>query len=1425
MWSTGESTSSITVTAAGTYFVTQTVGGCTSAQGSGTAAPKATPATPVITVVNNCGSVTLSIPAGGTILWSDGESTPSITVTTPGAYSFSVTRTVDGCTSSPGSASGTVNTSPTTFTVTGGGSYCSGTGLTITLSGSESGVNYQLKIGSTNTGSPVAGTGSALNFTNQTALGTYTIVATNTTSSCTSTMTGSAVITAGTLPTVFNVTGGGQYCSGGAGLPVGLSGSQSGVNYQLKRGSTVVTTVAGTGSSIAFGNQTTAGTYTVIATNASSGCTSTMSSSAIITVNALPTTFNVTGGGGYCSGTGLTITLSGSQSGVNYQLKIGSTNTGSPVAGTGSALNFTNKTALGTYTIVAINTTSSCTSTMTGSAVITAGTLPTVFSVTGGGQYCSGGAGLPVGLAGSQSGVNYQLKRGSTVVATVGGSGSSIAFGNQTTAGTYTVVATNASSGCTSNMSSSAIITVNALPTTFTVTGGGSYCSGTGLTITLSGSQSGVNYQLKIGSTNTGSPVAGTGSALNFTNQTAPGTYTIVATNTTTSCTSTMTGSAVITAGTLPTVFSVTGGGQYCSGGAGLPVGLSGSQSGVNYQLKRGSTVVTTVAGTGSSIAFGNQTTAGTYTVVATNASSGCTNNMSSSAIITVNALPTTFTVTGGGSSCSGSAVAIGLSGSQSGVNYQLKRGTTVVQTVAGTGSSLSFTSQTTAGTYTVVATNATTSCTSTMTGSAVITAGTLPTVFSVTGGGQYCSGGAGLPVGLSGSQSGVNYQLKRGSTVVTTVAGSGSSIAFGNQTTAGTYTVVATNASSGCTNNMSSSAIITVNALPTTFTVTGGGSSCSGSAVAIGLSGSQSGVNYQLKRGTTVVQTVAGTGSSLSFTSQTTAGTYTVVATNATTSCTSTMTGSAVITAGTLPTVFSVTGGGQYCSGGAGLPVGLSGSQSGVNYQLKRGSTVVTTVAGSGSSIAFGNQTTAGTYTVVATNASSGCTNNMSSSAIITVNALPTTFNVTGGGSSCSGSAVAIGLSGSQSGVNYQLKRGTTVVQTVAGTGSPLSFTSQTTAGTYTVVATNATTSCTSTMTGSATIVTGTLPALFTVTGGGVSCNGSGAPVGLSGSASGVNYQLKNGSANVGTPKAGTGAAISFGNQTAAGTYTVVATNTSGCSRSMTGSVTITLGSSPTASITYNASAFCKTGAVAVTRTGQSGGTYSSASGLSINSSTGAVNLATSTPGTYTVTYTFSNGTCSNTATTSFTINALPSASISYGVNELCNTGTKTVTRTGQSGGIYSSTSGLNINSSTGTINLAASTPSSTPYIVTYTFSDNHCSNTTTTSVKVVTCVSRPANPVQSLVETIAPISGNFTVRVMPNPTSNYFTLQLNSQSYEKFKITVTDVIGRIVEQKPDVPANSTLQLGNKYHPGVYIAEILQGKNKVVLRLIKEGN
>jgi len=77
-------------------------------------------------------------------------------------------------------------------------------------------------------------------------------------------------------------------------------------------------------------------------------------------------------------------------------------------------------------------------------------------------------------------------------------------------------------------------------------------------------------------------------------------------------------------------------------------------------------------------------------------------------------------------------------------------------------------------------------------------------------------------------------------------------------------------------------------------------------------------------------------------------------------------------------------------------------------------------------------------------------------------------------------------------------------------------------------------------------------------------------------------------------------------------------------------------------------------------------------------------------------------------------------------------------------------------------------------------------------------------------------------TVKVAPNPTSYYFTLGFQSGSNEKMKLIVTDIVGKIIEQRTDIPANSTIQLGSRYHFGVYIAEIIQGKERVTLRLVK---
>jgi hypothetical protein len=79
----------------------------------------------------------------------------------------------------------------------------------------------------------------------------------------------SGAITVNSYPTAFNMTGGGSYCAGGSGVPVGLSNSESGVSYQLKIDGVNTGSATGDGNPIPFGNQTEAGVYTVLASRGS----------------------------------------------------------------------------------------------------------------------------------------------------------------------------------------------------------------------------------------------------------------------------------------------------------------------------------------------------------------------------------------------------------------------------------------------------------------------------------------------------------------------------------------------------------------------------------------------------------------------------------------------------------------------------------------------------------------------------------------------------------------------------------------------------------------------------------------------------------------------------------------------------------------------------------------------------------------------------------------------------------------------------------------------------------------------------------------------------------------------------------------------------------------------------------------------------
>jgi hypothetical protein len=113
---------------------------------------------------------------------------------------------------------------------------------------------------------------------------------------------------------------------------------------------------------------------------------------------------------------------------------------------------------------------------------------------------------------------------------------------------------------------------------------------------------------------------------------------------------------------------------------------------------------------------------------------------------------------------------------------------------------------------------------------------------------------------------------------------------------------------------------------------------------------------------------------------------------------------------------------------------------------------------------------------------------------------------------------------------------------------------------------------------------------------------------------------------------------------------YTLVSiADANGCSKSASGTAIITVTGTPVADFSYIGSPFCKIGSVLPTfAPGGSAGTFSGTDVVFVSTSTGEINLTSTPAGTYTIKNTIS--TCSPTveATTSITINALPTASIS---------------------------------------------------------------------------------------------------------------------------------------------------------------------------------
>ncbi|MFN3918435.1 MAG: gliding motility-associated C-terminal domain-containing protein [Flavobacteriales bacterium] len=140
------------------------------------------------------------------------------------------------------------------------------------------------------------------------------------------------------------------------------------------------------------------------------------------------------------------------------------------------------------------------------------------------------------------------------------------------------------------------------------------------------------------------------------------------------------------------------------------------------------------------------------------------------------------------------------------------------------------------------------------------------------------------------------------------------------------------------------------------------------------------------------------------------------------------------------------------------------------------------------------------------------------------------------------------------------------------------------------------------------------------------------------------------------------------------------------------TGSTQITVNSLDNAQFSYPQTVYCNVGTTTPTAT-LPGGVYSGAGITFVSTSTGEINLSTTPPGNYTITYT-TNGPCPNSSTFAIQITSSPTTNFSYTTPVCENTSNQSpIFGPGAGAGTFTSTpAGLSIDPSTGVINVSSS-------------------------------------------------------------------------------------------------------------------------------------
>jgi len=312
----GGGTNAITFVPTGSSTITLNVtitdgAGCSASGTSSVAVGSVTPTITASGPTTFCagGSVTLTASAGTSYLWSTGATTQSISVTTGGSYSVTVTS--GSCSGTSAATNVTVNPAPSAVITAGGPTtFCPGGSVTLTASAASS---YLWSTGAT-TQSITTGSG-----------GSYSVTVTGA-NGCSAT-SAATTVTIRPLPNA-TITAPASVCATGSGNA--SVAALSGATYNWTATNANITAGAGTNAITFAPTGSSAITLNVTVTD-TNGCTA--GSSANVSVGSFTPSITVSGATTFCQGGSVTLTAT---SGSSYLWSDGETTQSIVVSSSGN---------------------------------------------------------------------------------------------------------------------------------------------------------------------------------------------------------------------------------------------------------------------------------------------------------------------------------------------------------------------------------------------------------------------------------------------------------------------------------------------------------------------------------------------------------------------------------------------------------------------------------------------------------------------------------------------------------------------------------------------------------------------------------------------------------------------------------------------------------------------------------------------------------------------------------------------------------------------------------------------------------------------------------------------------------------------------------------------------------------------------------